>query len=97
MYHSFKDPEMTKEVQINPFEDLKGYKETQKFKKHSSAELFFNFKDAASWLERHVDEVNELGTDYMITELELKLMPSGAYRAGIVIGSKQIEMFNDGN
>lgn len=56
---------------------------------YSSVDTFFSFHDAVTFIDGHL---NDFDTDhYDVKELEIKLLPSGAYRAGVVIISKQQE------
>lgn len=63
-------------------------------KTQSYVDTFFNWFDASDWV---TSQITDYGTwqdadDWIIHELEIKLMPSGGYRAGIVFSNKQMEL-----
>lgn len=66
------------------------YKQVSK----SFVDTFFNWFDASDWISNHVtDFATWEDTDqWVVHELEIKLMPSGAYRAGIVFVKSQMEL-----
>jgi hypothetical protein len=55
---------------------------------------FFDRSSASDWVSNHVtDFATWEDTDqWVVHELEIKLMPSGAYRAGIVFVKSQMEL-----
>ncbi len=56
-------------------------------------EIFFNYEDASTWIDGHIQDFDEK-PEWALDDLEIKLMPSGGYRAGITFKSKQVEMFD---
>lgn len=56
----------------------------------SYVDLFFNYEDADAYIYQILTKFyDELQDDWFIKELEIKLMDSGAYRAGIIFEGKQ--------
>lgn len=57
---------------------------------HSFTELFFSFENALNfsldWIEENFDP-----EDDFIDVFEIKLMDSGAYRAGVILKNKQLD------
>ena len=64
------------------------------FQTKSFVDTFFNWFDASDWITGHITDFGSWDDtdDWSIHELEIKLMSSGAYRAGIVFSKKQMEM-----
>lgn len=56
---------------------------------YSSVDTFFSFQDAVTFVEGHLNDFDK--EYYDVKELEIKLLPNGAYRAGIVVVSKETE------
>lgn len=59
----------------------------------SFVDIFFHYQDAIAWIDGHLHDYRELQSDWFTKELEIKLMDSGAYRAGIVFEKRQGELF----
>lgn len=56
----------------------------------SYVDLFFKYEDADAYIYMLLAKFyDELVDDWFIEELEIKLMDSGAYRAGIIFRKKQ--------
>jgi hypothetical protein len=53
-------------------------------------DVFFNYYDAIDWVESHMDDHSEF--DWETIDLEIKLLDSGAYRAGVTFKRKQMEL-----
>ena len=56
----------------------------------SFVDMFFNYFDAIDWVEALLDDHNEF--DWEIGDLEVKLLDSGAYRAGVTFSRRQTEL-----
>lgn len=54
-------------------------------------ETFFNFQDAAMWIERHLEEFDPL--DWSLEQCSINLQTSGAFRAGVSFVKRQKEMW----
>lgn len=50
-------------------------------------EMFFSFDQATYWIEGHLMDFDP--EYFLIKELEIKLMPSGGYRAAVIFERKK--------
>jgi len=57
----------------------------------SFVDIFFNRHDAAYWAEAHIDYWEN--DEWFLKDYEIKLMESGAYRAGVIFQKKQLDLF----
>ena len=55
-------------------------------------EIFFNFEDAGNWVFTIIDDLEE---GEAVKSVEIKLMSSGAYRAGVIIENDQLDLFGE--
>jgi hypothetical protein len=54
---------------------------------YSAVEIFFNWYDAATWIEGHLEDTDK--EDWIIEQCSINLMPNGGYRAGFVRSKRQ--------
>jgi len=54
-------------------------------------EIFFSIYDALSWIEKTFEEIMDDGDE--LVDLEMKLMPSGGYRVGLISTDSQLYLF----
>lgn len=63
----------------------------------SFLDVFFNFDDAVEWRSGHIEDhlVGYENAEWFIHEDEIKLLPSGAYRAGLILINQpdQLDLF----
>ena len=60
-----------------------------KIESRSFIETFFNFQDACSWVQHHLDEH---GPEWKQEQTSVILMTNGSYRAGVVFSKLQGEL-----
>jgi hypothetical protein len=78
------DKEYLKEIQDHEYHDF--VKTIKKRKAVTHVETFFNFLDAAHWVEKHLEEYDV--KEWYLEQCSINLI-NGSYRAGVVFSARQ--------